>query len=143
MTRTVSVRQSEPVVLTCGGIRFRPLGLGHPQLGPEHDHRLLGHLTATIEGFHFGRDSALIRIHFLGRPASAHRQISRTRQGLVQDRGWSKFLDISNNWKDWKEAVVFALIMLPDLGAHTLSEKLQEIAAKDELREKLGYSESV
>jgi hypothetical protein len=33
--------------------------------------------------------------------------------------------------------------LLPGLGAHTLGEKLQEIAAKDELREKLGYSESV
>jgi hypothetical protein len=55
--------------------------------------------------------------------------------------GWLKFLDISNNWKDWKEAVVFALIMLPGIGAHKLGEKLQETAAKDELREELGYSE--
>jgi hypothetical protein len=45
--------------------------------------------------------------------------------------GWSKFLDISNNWKD---AVVFALIMLPGIGAHKLGEKLQETA-------ELGYSE--
>jgi hypothetical protein len=52
--------------------------------------------------------------------------------------GWSKFLDISNNWKD---AVVFTLIMLPGVGAHKLGEKLLETAAKDELRQKLGYSE--
>ena len=50
--------------------------------------------------------------------------------------GW--FLDISNNWKD---AVVFTLIMLPGVGAHKLGVKLQETAAEDELREKLGYSE--
>ena len=58
--------------------------------------------------------------------------------GLVQYGGWSKFLDISNNWKD---AVVFTLIMLPGFGALKLGEKLQETAAKDELREELGYSE--
>ena len=42
---------------------------------------------------------------------------------------------------NWKDAVVFTLIMLPGIGAHKLGEKLQETAAKDELREKLGYSE--
>jgi hypothetical protein len=52
---------------------------------------------------------------------------------LFKTGGWSKFLDISNNWK---AAVVFTLIMLPGVGAHKLGQKLQETAAKDELREK-------
>jgi hypothetical protein len=51
-----------------------------------------------------------------------------------QTGGWSRFLHISDNLKD---AVVFFLIMLPGIGLHMIGYKLQETAAKDDLRERL------
>ena len=48
--------------------------------------------------------------------------------------GWSKVFNLSHSWRD---TVVVTLTMLPGMGLVLLGDKLREIAARNELAEKL------
>ena len=48
--------------------------------------------------------------------------------------GWSKVFNLSHSWSD---TVVVTLTMLPGMGLVLLGDKLREIAARNELAEKL------
>ena len=53
---------------------------------------------------------------------------------VIMSAGWSKVFNLSHSWRD---TVVVTLTMLPGMGLVLLGDKLREIAARNELAEKL------